>query len=656
MVRPALWCAVVAACVAGGVSAQQSPLAPPAPQQVQQPVFRAGVNFVQVDAYPTGPDGRIIEGLSAADFQILEDGKPQRIESSEFIRVDLNTPEAERRDPNTQEEGNRQAADPRNRVFVLFLDRYHNGLSASHSMQLPVVEMLNLMIAPNDLFGVATLLTRQRDLVLGRRTETLEDQLERHWTWGLASGVIDLEPEEQHLQRCYGDQVALDVAARTREERTLEAINSLMSYLGTLREARKVFIVFTRGWPLYKPEPGKAQAFLRQIDGLIPRVGVSTGGQLTMTPAVAPGMADWTRCSTELIRAYGLDNDKKFRDLILNANRNNVTFYPVNPNGLTGGREDVLRSLANETDGFTVFTNDMRAHLKRIADDVSAYYVLGYYSNAKPDGEFHKIEVRVSRPDTKVKARRGYVSPLLTEGAPAPGSTRSGAPAALTEALGVLSRLRPSAELFVAGTVDAGRISVVAELAGGIASTGAWLDGASIAVTATAVDGAVTEGKGHIEPGARGAFVRVPAPPGDGPYGVDVRVTKGRLELSERMDVAARTSNDALLGAAQLYRATPAASSPLRPVADMQYRHTERAHIEWPLRAPVDQRGARLLSRDGSPLPVPVRLTERDREGSPMLAADLTLAPLAVGDYVIEVTAGAGPRSERAYVAVRIRQ
>jgi hypothetical protein len=305
MVRPALWCAVVAACVAGGVYAQQATQAPPPPQQPQQPVFRAGVNFVQVDAYPTGPDGKIIEGLSAADFQIFEDGKPQRIESSEFIRVDLNTAIGERRDPNTQAEGNQLAADPRNRVFVLFLDRYHNGLSASHSIQLPVVDMLNRMIAPNDLFGVSTLLTRPRDLVLGRRTETLEDQLEKHWTWGLASGAIDLEPEEQYLQRCYGDAVALAVAARTREERTLDAINNLMSYLGTLREARKVFIVFTRGWPGFKPDPGKAQVLLKQVDGLAPRVGVSTGGQLTTTPAVAPGMADWTRCSTELIRAYG---------------------------------------------------------------------------------------------------------------------------------------------------------------------------------------------------------------------------------------------------------------------------------------------------------------------------------------------------------------
>lgn len=655
MVRPALTCAVVALGVATGVFAQQSGQTTPT-QQPQQPVFRAGVNFVQVDAYPTGSDGKIVEGLTGKDFQLLEDGIPQQIESTEFIRVDMNTPEAERRDPNTQEEGNRLAADPRNRVFVVFLDRYHNSLSGGYAMQLPVVDMLNRMLAPNDLFGVATVLTRGRDLVLGRQTKTIEDQLARHWTWGLASGVIDLEPEEQHIQRCYGNALALEVAARTREERTLRAIDDLMTHLGSLREARKVFIVFTKGWPLFRPDRSRAESLLRPVDANAPRVGVSTTGTLTTTPAVAPGMADWTRCSTELLRAFGLDNHRTFEDLLDHANQNNVTFYPVNPDGLTGARQDVLRSLANETDGFTTMTNDMRAHLKRIADDVSAYYVLGYYSNAKQDGAFHKTDVKVSRPDTTVKARRGYRATKLTEGAAAPGSPKAGAPADMTDALGVLSRLRPAAELFLTGRADESGLALVAELAGNIASTGTWLDGASVVVTASSASGAETQGKGRIDAGARGAIVRVPLPAGIGPYRTDVRVTSGRQELTERIEFSSPAQTADLIGAPLLYRATPAASSPLRPVADMQYRRTERAHIEWPIRSAIDQRSARLLAKDGNPLPVPVTLSERDSNGTNVLAADLNLAPLAVGDYIIEVTAAAGPRSEKKYVALRIRQ
>ena len=655
MFRPALWCAVVALCLAGGVYAQQAAQTPP---PSQQPVFRAGVNFVQVDAYPTGPDGKIIEGLSAADFRILEDGKPQQIESSEFIRVDLNTFAGDRRDPNSQAEGNQLAADPRNRVFVVFLDRFHGSLYGSTAMRQPLVTMLHRMLSSNDLFGVATYLTRGQDLVLGRQTETIEEQLERHWQWGYVEGAIDLQPDEQYLQTCYGDAMALRIVARTREEKTLDAITGLMNHLGSLREARKVFIVFSKGWPLFRPAPSEADRFLRPVDGKMPPVGISTGGTLTMARGEAPGVADWNRCSTELMRAFSLDNQRKFQELMALAIRNNVTFYPVDPGGITSNATGnwVLRSLAQETSGFAPVSNDLNASLTRISEDVSAYYILGYYSNAKPDGAFHRIEVQVTRPNAKVKARRGFVAAKASEGSAALGTAMPGAPAGFTEAMGALSRLRTSAELFLTGTVDNIGISVVVELAGSVASTGAWLEGSSVAVTALGAGGAETEGKGRIEPGARGALVRVPAPAGAGPYRLDVRVTSGRVELTERMDVAARASNDTLLAAPVLYRATPAASSPLRPVADMQYRRTERAHVEWPLRTAIDQRSARLLAKDGSPLPVPVTLTERDHDGSPMLAADLTLAPLAVGDYVIEVTAGAGPRSEKTYVALRIRQ
>ncbi len=132
-VRPfaaAAACAAGLTLVLGGAApfAQSAGQGTQLPQQT--PVFRAATNLVQVDAYPT-KDGQIIEGLTAKDFQILEDGKPQAIESIEFIRIEPNTPEALRRDPNTQEEGNKLAADPRNRVFVIFLDHFHSSLAGS---------------------------------------------------------------------------------------------------------------------------------------------------------------------------------------------------------------------------------------------------------------------------------------------------------------------------------------------------------------------------------------------------------------------------------------------------------------------------------------------------------------------------------------------
>ena len=88
-------------------------------QNQRPPTFRAGAVLVTVDAYPQR-DGRTVEGLTAADFEVLEDGKPQKIENFEFVRIEPSLSESERRDPNTQRESLDQAADPHNRVFVVY--------------------------------------------------------------------------------------------------------------------------------------------------------------------------------------------------------------------------------------------------------------------------------------------------------------------------------------------------------------------------------------------------------------------------------------------------------------------------------------------------------------------------------------------------------
>src|SRR5688500_1109670 len=99
----------------------QPPQPPPVTQAQQRPVFRGGTHFVRVDAYPV-QDGKIVENLKPEDFEILEDGKPQQIDSFDFVKFETFTPDAERRDPSSQREGFDKAADPRYRVFVILVD------------------------------------------------------------------------------------------------------------------------------------------------------------------------------------------------------------------------------------------------------------------------------------------------------------------------------------------------------------------------------------------------------------------------------------------------------------------------------------------------------------------------------------------------------
>jgi hypothetical protein len=100
-----------------------------------------------------------------------------------------------------------------------------------------------------------------------------------------------------------------------------------------------------------------------------------------------------------------------------------------------------MRVLAVDTDGMAVLDrNDVSGGLDRIARDLASYYLLAYYStNAKLDGKFREITVRVTRPGVQTRSRRGYRSPTADELASAstsrgaPPDPRSGVAAALAD-------------------------------------------------------------------------------------------------------------------------------------------------------------------------------------------------------------------------------
>ena len=96
--------------------------------------------------------------------------------------------------------------------------------------------------------------------------------------------------------------------------------------------------------------------------------------------------------------------------------------------------------LAENTDGIAlVNSNDLDKQMRRLAADLTSYYLIGYSStNAKLDGGFRTIRVRVSRPAWK--------SALATATVPqAPRNSAAGREAAATGCL--QNRRRPNAEL-----------------------------------------------------------------------------------------------------------------------------------------------------------------------------------------------------------------
>jgi VWFA-related protein len=421
----------------------QQATAPPQTQAQQRPVFRGGTHFVRVDAYPVR-DGKIVENLEAGDFEILEDGRPQQVESLDFVRFDTFTPEAERIEPRTQREGFDMAADPRNRVFVIFVDLAFSQSAGAFTptnsikhIEQPLAQFLDRILTPHDLFGFMTSRNSAKDLVLQRKTAVTKDQIAEAWR----ASFIGID-EADNLSRCDCGNVVGEAClamlerlkARYRAEGTYTALESLVDQLGSIREERKSIILVTDLLPRFRPD----QTILTTRGPKLPRTGINNGR--LGTHENAPIAGDATYCASEFQRLANLDLDPRYKELLRQARRQNVSFYPITPGGLQAPvslpailaqerATDDFRTLAQETDGIAIVnTNDLKGGINRIGDDLAAYYVLGYYTtNTKWDGGIRKIQVK-DKTGKVIRARREYRAPTPEEIAAlaAPKPARSG--------------------------------------------------------------------------------------------------------------------------------------------------------------------------------------------------------------------------------------
>jgi VWFA-related protein len=122
------------------------------------------------------------------------------------------------------------------------------------------------------------------------------------------------------------------------------------------------------------------------------------------------------------------DLARELAEVTRTANRANATIYTIDPRGLVAGADldeqldpveyndyirksqDSLRVLADETGGIAVVNqNDFSKALKKIDNETSDYYVLGYYStNPDPLKRTRKIEVKLKKPGLNVWSRTSY--------------------------------------------------------------------------------------------------------------------------------------------------------------------------------------------------------------------------------------------------------
>jgi VWFA-related protein len=407
-------------------------------QQQQPPTFRTGINFVRVDAIVSDRDGKPVADLKQADFEVLEDGKPQTIETFRFVSVSGNAqpgeiPKAIRSDYDEESEAARDDV----RLFTLFLDDYHVRRGSALSVRKALVDFMQKDVGPSDMVGLMYPLQPVSSLRMTRDHDSIIAAINK-----FEGRKYDYRPRNE-IEEQYAMYPAA-VVERIRNQVTLSALEALSMHLGSLREGRKAIILVSEGYSNVLPP--QLQDPIASMPGL--------GNPARGNPS-AGGIDD----RTSFFANVDLQSD--LREVYNAANRNNTTIYSLDPRGLTPFEFDInegvnqhtdrnslessldtLRVLADQTDGRAIVNrNDLEMGLKQVVRDSSAYYLLGYNSSKSgSDGKFHEIKVRIRRPGTQVRARKGYWALTAEEAKASLAPPKPATPPAVTKALSAIEQ------------------------------------------------------------------------------------------------------------------------------------------------------------------------------------------------------------------------
>lgn len=641
------------------VLAQERPPQDPA----QQPTFRARVDSVSVDVIVLDRAGKPVTDLTAADFEVREGNKVQKIETFKLVETDDGRDGPPLRQILSVQDQQREAADDQNRLFAIFLDDYHVRRTNSVRVREAVGRFVS-ELSPRDLVAVSYPLTPAGALTFSRNHD------------GTASAIASFEGRKYDYtpRNPFEERYQLqppELLERMRNELVISGLESLCVYMGSLREGRKTILFVSEG-----------------LSGTLPAGVRTTGNIINAQPTAPPGSSQAFFNSADLL--------SQFRQLFVSASRSNTSIYTFDPRGLAVSEFDLsdrvageadrqvlnesldsLRVIADQTDGRPIVNrNDPAVDLKRMVRDTSAYYLLGYTTTEAPrDGKFHEIRVNVKRRDVDVRARKGYWAFTAEDAERASAPPKPSAPRDVTTALEDLAGVvEPSTRSPVVlwmgaarGADGGGKASVMFawEPSPGRPDPTEVVERVNVTINSVYGDllfkGTVAKDPQAARPGGTVSFL---APPGEVRARVVAENAKGmRLETAETSLVVPDFSTPGpTISTPVVFRGRTArdlqviktAATPV-PAASRVFSRTERLLVRFDAYGPAGTAPTvtmRILNRNGdslAALPAPAAAAAPTN-----FQGEVGLGPLQPGDYLIEITATSGSDSTRKLLAIRV--
>jgi VWFA-related protein len=395
-------------------------------RQGQRPVFRATTDIIATELRVTDGGGKFIPNLTINDFEILEDGVPQKITNMVLTLGGRVMTQVVPVAPAVREglilPPSPPVADQSGRVFIIFVDDMHIQFKNTSQARTILRNIRDTLVHEGDLIGIVS--TGYSSLEVGLNYDVKKKRFNEaiNRTSGSALSPQEIIDASQTADGPAGVRHNTFVAFKTAYD--------MLEHAAKIPNRRKAFIYLSEGYNLNPYTQSRFKNMQQMRATGVPRSDQSIPGQTGGDNQMSSDDVMRFRNPFETNGQQFAESDliAALAELTDTARRANVAFYTIDPRGLQAGPDistnlttdefwanaristDSLRVLANETGGFcTCDKNDYTKALQQIDNEMSDYYLLGYVSsNPDPLKVLRRIEIRVKRQGLKLEYNPTY--------------------------------------------------------------------------------------------------------------------------------------------------------------------------------------------------------------------------------------------------------
>jgi len=379
MVRLSNARSVIASAMCAGVLAASITLVAQTPTQ-ETPRLRISTTVVEIDAIVTDRQGRHITDLTPEDFELMQDGRPQKINSVRYISTDARGPAT-------------GGDDDVRRTVAIVIDSLNMSFASMAYTRQALLRFVDTQIEPGDRVAVVNVGDEG-----GRWEEFTGD------TRALRKKIEALRYNVMSTaQMPFGKEIfqAYDPREDSFTVGTLGTVNQLVRGMKEM-PGRKAVVLATDGFPLLE------------------RTTHTNSGLYTIRPTVFEAikrLADDANRSFVVLHAVDTRRLEPFDiEPLFHSDSKGIRVNDAMLSKLADFDGDGPALVAQSGGGLYLGnSNDLAGLFTRVMNDQRGYYLLSY----EPDDQtfvrektkrpvFHRVKVKVSRPETRVRARAGF--------------------------------------------------------------------------------------------------------------------------------------------------------------------------------------------------------------------------------------------------------